>query len=155
MRLCLFQPEIPPNVGTLLRLAGCMGVGVDIIEPCGFVFSDKNFRRAAMDYIHLVEYVRYPSWEDYRRTRPVGRLIALDGRGASTHLDMRFQPDDILILGPEGRGLPSEVLGLVPDHVRIPMRLGARSLNVAIAGAMVLNEALRQTHAFPMPGENQ
>lgn len=149
MRLCLFQPEIPPNTGTLLRLAACMNVGVDIIEPCGFIFGDKSFRRAAMDYLPLVEYKQYPSWDEYVATKPVGRLIALDGRGVKTHLEMRFQRDDILMLGSEGRGLPKDVLAAVPDHVRIPMAPGLRSLNVAIAGAMVLNEALRQTDLFP------
>lgn len=149
IHLCLYQPEIAQNTGTLLRVAACMNAGFHIIEPCGFTFTDKKLRRSGMDYIEHVEIHRHASWEHFVKERPRGRLIALDGRGEDTHLDFPFEPDDQLLLGQEGAGLPPDVLQYCDHRVRIPMAAGLRSLNVAIAGAMVLSEALRQTHQFP------
>jgi tRNA (cytidine/uridine-2'-O-)-methyltransferase len=148
-RLCLFQPEIPQNVGTLLRLAACMGIGVDIINPCGFIFSDRRLKRSGMDYLDHVPLVQHDSWADFLEKKPKARLIAVDCKGEKTHLDFTFEPGDLLLLGQEGEGLPETVLEACDHRVRIPMTPEMRSLNVAVAGAMVLNEALRQTHQFP------
>lgn len=150
IHLCLYQPEIAQNTGTLLRLAACMNTGFHIIEPCGFTFTDKKLRRSGMDYIEHVEINRHISWENFLRDRPQGRLIAVEGKGSTTHLEFSFQDGDQLLLGQEGTGLPPAALQECDHRVRIPMMPGFRSLNVAIAGAMVLNEALRQTHQFPI-----
>lgn len=155
MRLCLYQPEIAQNTGTLLRLAACMNVGFDIIEPCGFTFTDKKLRRSGMDYLEHVEITRHFSWDDFLKNKPLGRLIGVDARGEESHTSFSFQSDDLLLLGQEGNGLPAEVLAQCDFRVRIPMAPGLRSLNVAIAGAMVLNEALRQTNQFPSYDEAQ
>lgn len=147
--LCVYQPEIAQNTGTLLRLAACMDIPFHIIEPCGFTFTDKKLRRSGMDYLDRVEIHRHGSWEFFLKEKPQGRLIALDGKGESTHIDFSFQSTDVLLLGQEGDGLPDAVFQACDHRVRIPMAPGLRSLNVAIAGAMVLNEALRQTGQFP------
>lgn len=148
-RLCLYQPEIAQNTGTLLRLAACVDIPFHIIEPCGFTFTDKKLRRSGMDYLEHAEIHRHGSWELFLKEKPPGRLIALDGKGETTHLDFQFEPNDFLLLGQEGDGLPDSVFHACDHRVRIPMAQGLRSLNVAIAGAMVLNEALRQTDLFP------
>lgn len=149
MRLVLYQPDIPQNAGTLLRLAACMDVGVDIVEPCGFLFSDKHFRRAGLDYLPAARLIRHRSWAVYGAARPAGRLIALSTHADLPYADFRFRPDDALLLGQESTGLPAEVEAVADARLRIPMRAGLRSLNVAIAAAMVLGEALRQTDGWP------
>lgn len=149
MRLVLYQPDIPQNAGTLLRLAACMDVGVDIVEPCGFLFSDRHFRRAGLDYLPEAALIRHRSWTAYRATQPAGRLIALSAHADTSYTGFRFQPDDALLLGQESTGLPPEVESTADARLRIPMRAGLRSLNVAVAAAMVLGEALRQTDGWP------
>lgn len=149
MRLALYQPDIPQNAGTLLRLAACLDVGVDIVEPCGFLFSDRHFRRAGLDYWPEVDLTRHRSWSAYRAARPAERLVALTVRADMSYIDFRFQPDDTLLLGQESSGLPAEVEAAAAARLRIPMRRGLRSLNVAVAAAMVLGEALRQTDGWP------
>lgn len=153
MRLALYQPDIPPNTGTLLRLGACLGLVVDVIEPCGFPFSDKALRRAGMDYAQEVEVARHLSWNGYldflARDLPAARLILLTTKASVVYTDFTFGPDDILLLGQEGSGVPDEVHERADARVRIPMKAGMRSLNVAIAGAMVAGEALRQTSGFP------
>lgn len=149
MRLVLYQPDIPQNAGTLLRLAACMNVGVDIVEPCGFLFSDKHFRRAGLDYLPEAELVRHRSWAAYAAARPAGRLIALSAHADTPYADFRFQAADALLLGQESTGLPAEIETAADARLRIPMRAGLRSLNVAVAAAMVLGEALRQTDGWP------
>jgi tRNA (cytidine/uridine-2'-O-)-methyltransferase len=148
MRLCLYQPEIPQNTGTLLRLAACVGVGLDIVGPCGFVLSDRKLRRSGMDYMDQVDAKIYSSWEKFLVERSEGRLISLVPKASASYIDFRFLPNDILVLGQEGAGLPQAVIDQTDYQVRIPMQPGFRSLNVAIAGAMVLGEALRQTQQF-------
>ncbi|MBX3487567.1 MAG: tRNA (cytidine(34)-2'-O)-methyltransferase [Candidatus Paracaedibacteraceae bacterium] len=143
MRLALYQPEIPQNTGTLIRLAACLGVPLDIIEPCGFIWNDKKLERAGMDYIELANVQRHSSYTAFRDALP-HRLVLIDTKGEVPYCNFRFQPDDILMLGQESVGVPSSVFDDIPDRVVIPMQSGARSLNVAIAGAMVLSEALRQ-----------
>ena len=149
MRIALYQPDIPQNTGTLLRLGACLGVAVDIIEPCGFLFSEKALKRAGMDYLELVNYRRHDSWEDflqYRAGNPeeYGRLVLLTTKGSLAYTKFEFKPNDILLLGRESAGVPQAVHDLAEARLLIPMNSQARSINVAIAGAMVLGEALRQ-----------
>lgn len=148
MRLALFQPDIAPNAGTLIRLGACLGVPVDIIEPCGFVLSDARFRRAGMDYLEMAEVTRHASWEAFKGALS-GRLVLLTSKGSDPYTGFSFKSEDTLLLGRESAGVPDEVHASVDARLRIPLKPGLRSLNVAIAGAMVLGEALRQTKDFP------
>jgi tRNA (cytidine/uridine-2'-O-)-methyltransferase len=149
MRLALFEPDIPQNCGTILRLAACFGVAVDIIEPCGFLWDDKRLRRAGMDYLAGAEIARHESWKDFEAQRR-GRLLLLTTKGEASHLDLAFEEDDTLLLGRESAGVPDCIHQAATHRLRIPMRPGMRSLNVALAAAMVLGEALRQTGGFPI-----
>ena len=150
MRLALYEPDIPQNAGSLMRLGACLGVGIDIIEPCGFLLSDRNFRRAGMDYLQSAEIRRHESWAQFRRdVRPASRLVLLTTKGNLAYTDFAFAPGDILLVGRESAGVPQEVHDAVDAKLVIPLRSGLRSLNVAQAAAMVLGEALRQTSLFP------
>ncbi len=151
MRIALYQPDIPQNTGTILRLAACMGIGVDIIEPCGFVLDDKRMRRAGMDYLHRVDLVRHNSWDSYMEAKKDqgGRLLLLSTKAAHLYTDFTYKKDDTLLLGRESEGVPANVHDRADERLIIPMAEGMRSLNVAISGAMVLGEALRQTDGFP------
>jgi tRNA (cytidine/uridine-2'-O-)-methyltransferase len=146
MRLALYQPDIPQNTGAILRLAACFGLAVDVIEPCGFAFDDRRLRRAGMDYLEHVELHRHRSWEAYRAARAgeAGRLVLLTTKGALPHTDVRFAASDSLLLGRESAGVPDEVHAAADIRIRIPMRAGLRSLNVAMAAAIVAGEAMRQ-----------
>jgi tRNA (cytidine/uridine-2'-O-)-methyltransferase len=151
MRLALYQPDIPQNAGALIRLGACLGVEIEIIEPCGFVLSDKRVRRAGMDYIEMANVARHASWNAWcgaRANRP-GRLVLLTSKAAHPYTDFAFAPDDTLMLGRESAGVPAEVHDAADARLRIPLLPGLRSLNVAQAGAMALGEALRQTNGFP------
>jgi tRNA (cytidine/uridine-2'-O-)-methyltransferase len=154
MRLALYQPDIAPNVGTLLRLAACLRVAADIIEPCGFPFGDRAMRRAGMDYLGRADVTIHPSWEAYLSASP-GRLVLLTTRAGVAYTDFGFAPGDVLLLGRETAGVPEDVHDRADARVAIPMAAGLRSLNVAVAAAMVLGEALRQTGGFPAIGEDQ
>ncbi|MGE0151291.1 MAG: tRNA (cytidine(34)-2'-O)-methyltransferase [Reyranellaceae bacterium] len=149
MRLALYQPDIAQNTGTILRLAACLGVAVDIVEPCGFPFDDRRLRRAGMDYLDRVDLARHSSWSAYCARRPGGRLVLLTTRGDLAFPDIAFRPDDTLLLGRESAGVPEEVHEAADLRLRIPLQGGMRSINVALAAAMVLSEALRQTKGFP------
>lgn len=150
MRLALYEPDIPPNVGTLIRLGTCLGVALDIIEPCGFPWDDRDLKRAAMDYGALGEVERHSSWESFATGRPEGaRIVLLTTRAELVFTGFRFRPSDILLLGRESAGVPAHVHEAADARVTIPMRPPARSLNIALAAAMVLAEALRQTNGFP------
>ena len=151
MRLALYEPDIPQNLGAFIRLAACMGIPLDIIEPCGFPVDDKRIRRAAMDYYGLAQLRRHNSWTAFRHERPQGRLVLLTTMGAVSLPQATFEPDDILLLGRESAGVPAEIHAAADLRVRVPLQRGARSLNVALAAAMVLGEALRQTSGFPAP----
>jgi len=155
MRLALYEPDIPQNTGTILRLSACLGVAVDIVEPCGFVFDDRRLRRAGMDYLDGVELTRHDSWNAYRLWRAgrdhVGRLILLTTKGRTPYTDFSYASSDTLLLGRESAGVSREVHEAADARLLIPMRSGVRSLNVAVAAAMVLGEALRQTKGFPEP----
>ena len=147
MRLALYEPDIPQNTGTLLRLAACFNLPVDIIEPCGFIFDDKRMRRAGMDYLNIVDYTRHDSWEKFYAQRK-GRIVLLTTKGAEPHHRFQFQESDILLLGRESAGVPDNVHHAADARLRIPMRADTRSINVAMAGALVLSEALHQTGHF-------
>lgn len=148
MRLALYEPDIPQNLGAFIRLAACLGTPLDIIEPCGFPVDDKRIRRAAMDYYDLAQFHRHASWTAFRRDRPAGRLVLLTTAGAVALPQATFRPDDTLLLGRESAGVPAEVHDAADVRVRVPLQAGARSLNVALAAAMVLSEALRQTDGY-------
>lgn len=150
MRLALYEPDIPPNVGTLIRLGACLGVALDIIEPCGFPWDDRDLKRAAMDYGALGEVERHSNWESFATSRPAGaRIVLLTTKSALPFTGLRFRPSDILLLGRESAGVPAHVHEAADARVTIPMHPPARSLNIALAAAMVLSEALRQTNGFP------
>ena len=149
MRLVLYQPDIPQNAGALLRLAACLGVAVDIVEPCGFIFDDRRLRRAGMDYLGAVELERHASWDSYGAVRHGSRLVLLTTRAATSYIDFAFRADDRLLLGRESAGVPDDVHAAADARLKVPMRPGMRSLNVALAAAIVLGEALRQTGGLP------
>ncbi|MFN4277148.1 MAG: tRNA (cytidine(34)-2'-O)-methyltransferase [Ferrovibrio sp.] len=149
MRLALFEPDIPPNLGTILRLGACLEVPVHVIEPCGFPFSVQAVRRSAMDYLEHADIRRHDSWEHFMAERPAGRLVLMTTKAAIPYTEFRFAPDDILLLGRESKGAPDYVHAAADARLLIPLRPGLRSINVATAAAMVLGEALRQLDAFP------
>ena len=152
MRLALFEPDIPQNLGAFIRLSACLGAPLDIIEPCGFPLDDRRMRRAAMDYFDRATVVRHASWAAFQRDRlqqaAPGRLILLTTHGPARFPDVAFRLDDILLLGRESAGVPPEVHAAADLGLRIPLRPALRSLNVALAATMVLTEALRQTSGF-------
>lgn len=153
MRLVLYQPDIPQNTGAILRLAACLGVGVDVVEPCGFVFDDRRMRRAGMDYLDAVDWRRHVSWDAFLAERSAspapGRMVLLTTSGDTAHHRFSFAADDVLLLGRESEGVPADIHALADARIRVPMQQGMRSLNQAMAAALVLGEALRQTRAFP------
>jgi len=152
MRLALFEPDIPQNAGTLFRLGACLELPVDLIEPCGFVYSERRMRRAALDYLAHVDLTRHSSWNAYREWRQakdVGRLVLLTTKGDTPYTGFSFRPDDTLMVGRESAGVPEAVSAAADARLRIPMATGLRSINVAQAAAIVLGEALRQTDGFP------
>jgi tRNA (cytidine/uridine-2'-O-)-methyltransferase len=148
MRLALFEPDIPQNLGAFIRLAACLGVPLDVIEPCGFPVDDKRIRRAAMDYYDLAAIRRHASWSAFHRDRSAGRLVLLTTAGATRLPDASFHTDDTLLLGRESAGVPADVHAAADVRLRIPLQKSLRSLNVATAAAMVLGEALRQTNGY-------
>ena len=152
MRLALFQPDIPQNTGALLRLAACFGVAVDLIEPFGFVFDDRRLRRAVLDYAARVEMHRHSSWDAFLAARnPNSRLVLLTTAGTARLHQFAFAASDTLLLGRESAGVPDFVHASAAARVVIPLQAGNRSLNVAMAGAIALFEALRQTGQLPQP----
>jgi tRNA (cytidine/uridine-2'-O-)-methyltransferase len=157
MRVALYEPDIPQNTGAILRLAACLGVSVDIIEPTGFVMTDKRLRRAGLDYIAATHMQTHRSWHAFQDVRaaqaPRPRLVLLTTAGETSHLDWRFRNDDILMVGRESEGVPDAVAHACDACVRIPIHPGLRSLNVATALAIVLGEALRQCGLFPEQAE--
>ncbi len=155
MRIALHQPDIAGNVGTILRLAACWRIGVDIVLPCGFPASDAQLRRAAMDYGEQADVTRHADFEAFAAARLAGgaRLVALTSTGETSLYDARFMPGDILLMGRESAGLPADVQARADLRVRIPMAAGFRSLNLAVASGIALGEAMRQTGLFPNDSE--
>jgi tRNA (cytidine/uridine-2'-O-)-methyltransferase len=145
MRLALYQPDQAGNVGTILRLAACLAVPVDIVEPCGFPFSDRALKRAGMDYAEMAAVTRHPSWDEFEARLP-GRLVLFTTAAGAVPLpEARFEPDDTLIFGSESRGATEAVHDRADLRVRIPQAPDTRSLNLAVAAGIGLAEAIRQT----------
>ena len=150
MRLALHQPDQAGNVGTILRLAACLAVPVDIIEPCGFPFSDRALKRAGMDYAEIAEVTRHSGWRAFEAQLP-GRLVLFTTDGALALPEAGFEPADTLLFGSESRGAPEEVHERADLRVRIPQARGTRSLNLAVAAGIGLAEAIRQTGLWAGP----
>ena len=147
MQIALFQPDIPPNTGTILRLCACLDVTAHIIEPAGFPVSDRAFRRAGMDYLDQVMLQRHDSWtkfDEWRREAGY-RLVLFTTKGATSYLDFEYREADILMFGRETAGVPESVAASADARLKIPIKPALRSLNVAMAAAMAVGEALRQT----------
>jgi tRNA (cytidine/uridine-2'-O-)-methyltransferase len=152
MQIALFQPDIPQNTGTILRLCACLDVAAHIIEPAGFQTSDRHFRRAGMDYLDHVRLMRHDSWtkfEEWRRQAGY-RLILFTTKVASSYLDFRYAPSDILLFGRESAGVTDAVVAAADARLLIPIKPPLRSLNVAMSAAMAIGEALRQTRSLPL-----
>lgn len=150
MRLALFQPDIPQNLGAAIRLAACLGVELDVIEPCGFPLEAAAIRRAAMDYGRLATVQRHASWGAFRASPDrQGRLLLFTTKGATALHDFAFRTDDTLLFGRESAGAPDEVHAAADARLVIPLMPGARSLNLTVSAAIALSEALRQTGGFP------
>jgi len=154
MRLALFQPDIPQNLGAAVRLCACLGVPLEVIEPCAFPMSDRRLKRAAMDYDARAGTTLHPSWSAFLAcpARGEGRMVLLTTRGETPYAGFAFTAGDTLLCGRESAGAPEAVHAAADARVRIPLRPGLRSLNVVVAAGMVLGEALRQTNGFPNPG---
>lgn len=147
MRIALFQPDLPPNVGTLVRMGACLGLAVDIIRPCGFPLGREALRRSAMDYFEHADIHIHADWTAFQENVP-GRRVLLTTKASVPYTDPVYAPDDVLVVGQESVGAPDFVHEAAALRVRIPMKPGLRSLNVALAAAMVAGEALRQTGFF-------
>lgn len=156
LRLALYQPDIPQNTGTMLRMCACFGVTAEIIEPAGFPVSDRAFRRAGLDYLDDVVINRHDSWrrfEEWRRSagereNEAPRLVLTTTRGAVSHVDFAFRPGDIIMMGRESAGVPDDVHAAADGRIVVPLRPGLRSINVAVSAAIVVGEALRQLGGF-------
>ena len=149
MRIALYQPEIAGNVGAVMRLGACLGVGIDLIEPMGFAWDDKRVRRTAMDYVDAVEVVRHAGFEAFREASDGSRLVLLTTKGAASPYDFAFRADDVLLFGKESGGVPGEVAAACDAALRIPIRAEVRSFNLAMSAALAVGEALRQTGGLP------
>ncbi|RDJ11388.1 tRNA (cytidine(34)-2'-O)-methyltransferase [Rhizobium grahamii] len=147
LRLALYQPDIPGNTGTILRLAACLGFAVDIIEPAGFDISDRNLRRAGMDYIAAAALTRHVNWDRFENWRKTTgrRLVLASTKAAERYTDLQFRADDILLFGRESSGVPDHVHAAADARILVPMMEGQRSINVAVSAAMIVGEAMRQT----------
>ena len=147
MRIALFEPDIAANTGTIIRLGACLNVAIDIIEPCGFAFGDASLKRAGLDYLPRASVTRHASWKAFRATA-LARIVLATTKTATPYTALAYRPDDTLLFGRESAGVTQEVSAAADERVRIPLGDGMRSLNVAVAAAMILGEALRQTGAF-------
>jgi len=147
MRIALFEPDIPQNAAAVIRLGACLDMPIDIIEPCGFLFSDSGFRRAGLDYVERAEIIRHDSWQAFR-AQLSGRLILLTTKAEAAYTKFAFAGSDTLLFGRESAGVPDFVHAVADQRLRIPLKAGLRSLNVAQAAAMVVGEALRQIEGF-------
>lgn len=149
MRIALYEPEIAGNVGSVLRLGACLGAAVDLIEPLGFGWDDKRVRRAAMDYIDHVEVVRHANFAAFQAASGSRRLVLFTTKSAQSAYDFAFRADDVLLFGKESAGVPVAVAEACQARLRIPMRSGVRSLNLAMSAGLALGEALRQSGSLP------
>lgn len=152
IEIALYQPDIAPNTGTILRLGACLGVGVRIIEPAGFIWDDASLRRSAMDYLKDARIMRDSSFAHFQAAVAGRRVVLATTKGAVPYTEFAFRPDDVLLFGRESAGVPDAVHGAADGRVSIPLKMGMRSLNVAVAAAMVTGEALRQVGGFSLAG---
>ena len=150
MRIALFQPEIAGNVGAILRLGACFEVAIDLIEPMGFAWDDARVRRAAMDYIDHVDLTRHATFKAFRHTIGEARLVLMTTKAGQSLYEASFCADDIFLFGQESAGVPAQVAAICPLHLRIPIAPAVRSLNLAIAAAITISEALRQIGGLPV-----
>ena len=148
IRLALYQPDIAQNVGTMIRMASCLGIGVDVIEPCGFVWGDKQMKRSAMDYLQEADITRHLDYDDFMAQKNGRRVILLTTKADQPYTDFQFQTHDILMVGQESAGVPENVHADMDARVIIPMMANVRSVNVALSASMVMGESLRQTGQF-------
>lgn len=149
MHLAAYQPDIPQNTGALIRLCASFSTPLDLIEPFGFLWDEKKIRISAMDYFDAACITRHSSWEKFKETVANKRIILLSTKASVPYTEFSFQKDDVLLLGRESAGVPDEVHQELVHRVRIPLNPNCRSINMAMAGAIVLAEALRQTQSFP------
>ena len=148
MRIALYQPDIPQNTGNIFRLGACLGVSIDIIEPTGFIFDDKRFKRSAMDYLDHIDYKRHVDWQhfyDWKKENNF-RLILMTTKSQESLYNFKFNPSDILLFGRESAGVPKNIHNIVDHRLKIPMKSGVRSINLSSSVALVLGEGLRQTN---------
>jgi tRNA (cytidine/uridine-2'-O-)-methyltransferase len=148
MRIALYQPDIPQNTGNIFRLGACLGISVDIIEPTGFIFDDKKFKRSAMDYIGHINYKRHIDWQhfyDWTKDNEF-RLILMTTKSKKSLYDFKFHPSDVLLFGRESAGVPENIHNIADHRLTIPMKDGVRSINLSSSVALVLGEGLRQTN---------
>lgn len=141
----LYHPDMPQNVGAMMRLCACLDIPLNIIEPCGFIWKEKEFRRTAMDYMTLAKTQKHMSWDTFCANKKDNRLVILSTKGAESLYDFTFQSGDTLLLGQESKGLPDDIHSAIAHRVYIPMHGEARSLNIVNAAAIALSEAIRQT----------
>jgi len=149
IEIALYQPDIAANTATIIRLAACLGVAVAVIEPAGFTWSDSSLKRAGLDYLDKAELIRDSSWDSFRRRTEGRRLVLMTTKSALPYCDFRFAAGDVIVMGRESAGVPDTVHEAADARLLIPMRSGLRSINVALACAMVTGEALRQLESFP------
>lgn len=149
MHLAAYQPDIPQNTGALIRLCASFNVPLELIEPFGFPWDEKKVRVSAMDYFDLVKLTRHTSWQKFKEHFSKQRIILLTTKASVNYTTFEFRPDDVLLLGRESAGVPEDVHAAVDGRIIIPLNPDARSINMAMAGGIVLAEALRQTHGFP------
>ncbi|MEH6757800.1 MAG: tRNA (cytidine(34)-2'-O)-methyltransferase [Parasphingorhabdus sp.] len=150
MRVALYQPDIAGNLGTILRTCACFDIAVDIIEPCGFPFSDRSLKRAGMDYFDHVDFTRHTDWDAFLTfvDSQSSRIILLSSKAETAYHEFIFEPDDILLFGSESSGVPLDVNQRADERITIKMKNGMRSLNLAVSAGMALGEALKQTGQF-------
>ena len=148
MRIALYQPDIPQNTGNIFRLGACLGISVDIIEPTGFIFDDKKFKRSAMDYINHIDFKRHIDWKHFYNwaQKSKFRLILMTTKSKQSFYNFEFHSSDILLFGRESAGVPNNVHEIVDQRLTIPMKKGVRSINLSSSVALVLGEGLRQTN---------
>ena len=149
MKIAMYQPDIPQNCGAMMRLCACIGVGLEIIEPCGFLWDERKIRTSAMDYYDKASIARHSSWEAFQgHYQGKARVILMSTKASQPFCDFAFEENDILLAGRESAGVPENVHESVDARVFIPMKQGLRSLNIVNATSMILGEALRQTNLF-------
>ncbi len=146
--IAMYQPDIPQNLGAMIRLSACMGADLHVIEPTSFPYDERKIRQSAMDYIETLTIQRHASWSVFQEVMQGRRIVLMTTKGANPYADFEFRPDDVLLAGSESAGVPENVHEQVGERIVIPMQKGLRSLNIVNATSMILGEALRQTHGF-------